>query len=165
MRKDQWYPMAVISFPEGQGAVGRSAFQKLRELKRLHEVSWSGEVAYHDPSEYNVKQRQLAAERHADGETFKITRHRRHRAKAIQRQRLNSIADMAAVLAGQGSGNKVRLAAEGEEGEGAGEKEAEKLVPVTINWADQQDREYAQQWSENVTHEEFGKPAPALEAS
>ena len=155
MRKDQWYPMAVISFPDGQGAVGRSAFQKLRELKRLHEVS---------PSEYNVKQRQLAAERHADGETFKITRHRRHRAKAIQRQRLNSIADMAAVLAGQGSGNKVRLAADrGEEGDG--EKEAERLVPVTINWADQQDREYAQQWSENVTHEEFGKPAPALETS
>ena len=146
--------MAVINFPEGQGNVGRSVFQKLRELKHLHEVSWSEEVFYHDPIEYNTKQKMMAAEKHTNGQTYQLTRHRRHRAKAINRQRLNSIADMAAVLSGQGKGNEVKAVTEGEE--------AESLMSVTISWANDQDREYAQKWTENVTHEVFEEPTYVL---
>lgn len=54
---------------------------------------------------------------------------------------------MAAVLAGQGRGNKVNLNDNG------------KLVRVTLNWANDQDRQYAQEWSKNVKHRLFEKPA------
>ncbi|KAF3355342.1 hypothetical protein VdG1_04175 [Verticillium dahliae VDG1] len=38
LRKDLWRPMALIQFPAGAGTAGQSAFQKLREYRRRHEL-------------------------------------------------------------------------------------------------------------------------------
>jgi hypothetical protein len=58
---------------------------------------------------------------------------------------------MATVLSGAGRGNKIVLS---EDAEGAGKK----LLDIKVSWANDQDKEFAQEWSENVTHGLFEKP-------
>lgn len=148
--------MATIKFPEGYGSVGRSVFQKLRELKHLHEVAWPDEVRYKSPEEYSAEDKKAIGEAERNGKQFRPVRSRLQRGRALNAQRKNAIADMAVVLAGQGSGNKI-VKREGDNG-------ADALHHVTVSWFNGDDKEYAEQWSENVTHELFeGSPYGAAE--
>lgn len=131
--------MAVIELPKGSGVIGRSVFQKLRELKHLHEVSWPEDLRLKAEEEYTKEEIKRVKAAKAEGRTYVPVRTKRERGRALNAQRKNSIADLAVVLAGQGRGNKI-LAGEGE------------LVPVTVNWANDQDKRYAETWTENVTH-------------
>lgn len=142
--------MASIQFAPGQGSVGRSVFQKLRELKHLHEVAWTDDFRYKQPAEFTVEDKKKIAAAREDGKEFRPVRSKQERGAALNAQKTNAIADIAAVLAGQGRGNKVVT----DEAEGAKE-----LVPVTVSWANDLDREYAESWSQNVTHELFEEPA------
>lgn len=101
----------MIKFGPGQGAVGRNVFQKLREFRQLHELSWGWQAA----------------------ELKQLTR--RERGQKIHNQKPNAIADIAAVLSGVGRGNLMwttepapapeKLAIEAPEAEGEAEgKEA-----------------------------------------
>jgi hypothetical protein len=172
LRKDYWRPMVVVEFGEGRGDVGRSVFQKLRELQKRHQLEWD------DPALLRMSKRE--------------------RGKAINDQRGNSVADLAAVLAGRGKGNRVvfvddadgrkrgrgvkrgekkkettegvekaeegaSTAATAKEKEGVVEvtvekKEGEeaakkvKLYQATVYWANEQDKYYAESWTENVMH-------------
>ncbi|KAF4974901.1 hypothetical protein FZEAL_8231 [Fusarium zealandicum] len=154
LRKDYWSPFARISFPPGQGSIGRSVFQKLRELKHLHEVAWDDEFRYKRPEEYTTADRKRIAEEEKKGnKDYRPIRTKVERGIALNAQKPNSIADMAAILGGAGRGNRLVLT------EGA---EA-KLLDVTVSWANDQDREYAQEWSANVTHELFENPTYASE--
>ncbi|WAO92905.1 Hypothetical protein NCS54_01043200 [Fusarium falciforme] len=152
LRKDYWSPFARISFPAGQGTAGRSVFQKLRELKHLHEVAWDNEFRYKRPEEFTAADRKRIAEEEKKGNPgYRPIRSKQERGIALNAQKPNSIADMAAVLGGLGRGNKIvtNEAAEGEE---------KQLLDVTVSWANDQDREYAEKWSGNVTHELFENP-------
>lgn len=151
LRKDYWSPFAQISFPAGQGSVGRSVFQKLRELKHLHEVAWDEEFRYKRPEEFSAADKKKIAEEEKEGKIFRPIRSKQERGVALNRQKANSIADMAAVLGGLGRGNKLIL----NESEG-GEK---TLLDVTVSWANDQDREFAEEWSSNVTHGLFETPS------
>ncbi|KAG5985392.1 hypothetical protein E4U55_003620 [Claviceps digitariae] len=155
IRKDYWSPMAMIQFPKGQGEVGRSVYQRLRELKHLHEVAWTPDFRYKLPKEFTEADKKKIAEQKANGKEYKPVRSKAERGVALNAQKTNSIADMAAVLAGMGNGNKVNVAssAKGEE---------PKLVPVEVRWSNDQDREYAESWSTNVLHGLFGQEAAAL---
>ncbi|KAK3692704.1 transcriptional regulation of mitochondrial recombination-domain-containing protein [Podospora appendiculata] len=88
LRKDYWRPMAAIQFPPGLGVVGRSVHQKLRELKHRHELEWA-----------DSEDTERAAE------LYNMTK--RERGEALNDQKANCIADMAAVLQGQTRGNLV----------------------------------------------------------
>lgn len=79
-RKDLWDLMAIIELGSGQGSIGRSVFQKLREFRMLHELSWGDELL--------AKQKEV-------------------RTQMLSDQRANAIADFAAVLAGKGLGNLI----------------------------------------------------------
>lgn len=143
--------MATIEFPAGQGAVGRSVYQKLRELKHLHEVAWGEEVRYKTNDELSEKQKTRQAEEEEKGNfDYRVLRSKQERGAALNAQKANSIADIAAVLAGEGRGNKVTANASGQGTEG--------LVQVTVNWANDQDKGYAEEWSTNVTHGLFETP-------
>lgn len=142
LRKDYWRPMAMIQFPPGLGVVGRSVFQKMREFRKLHELAWEND------------------------EYLKMTKH--ERGVALNDQKANTVADMAAVLGGAGKGNKIweeepEERAAGQDGERQG-----KLHSATVYWANAQDQSYAEAWSSNVTHQ-LGVPpqtrAKAPEAS
>ena len=162
IRKDLWKPVAVIQFPEGQGEVGHSVYQRMMECRKLHDYAWSDNMLYNSE----------------DGKT--LTQRERGR-MMNQKQRAFTIADMAAVLGGLGKGNKIVIskalpAAEGE-GESkdnkaataAGEQadvveESEEfvktedgttLVKATVWWDNLLDKNYAKVWSKNVTHEAF----------
>ncbi|KAG6007963.1 hypothetical protein E4U21_005324 [Claviceps maximensis] len=148
IRKDYWSPMAMIQFPKGQGEVGRSVYQRLRELKHLHEVAWTDEFRYKRPEEFTSIDKKKIAEEKAKGKEYRPVRSKAERGIALNAQRTNSIADMAVVLAGKGNGNKVRTASSAKSAE-------PELVPVSVSWANDQDREYAEAWSTNVTHELF----------
>jgi len=87
LRKDYWRPMAMIEFSPGLNEVGRSVFQKLREFKKRHELEWGRD----DPEE---EHRLLHMSKHERG-------------KALNNQRPNSVADVAAVLGGVGKGTKM----------------------------------------------------------
>ncbi|OAA44811.1 hypothetical protein NOR_03565 [Metarhizium rileyi] len=159
LRKDYWSPMALIRFPEGQGAVGRSVYQKLRELKHLHEVSWTDDFRHKSPREFTAADKKKIAEEKVKGNNYQPIRSKAERGIALNAQKTNSIADMAAVLAGQGNGNEVRprtLATGQIEGQAEGQAD---LVQVSISWSNDQDKEYAEEWSKNVSHELFEKPA------
>lgn len=142
--------MATIEFPEGSGNVGRSVFQKLRELKHLHEVAWPEDLRLKAEEEYTKADIKRVKAAKAEGRQYVPVRTKRERGRALNAQRKNSIADLAVVLAGQGRGNKVL----------AGEDE---LVSVTVNWANDQDKRYAESWSDNVTHGLFEEFAYAVE--
>ena len=115
--------MALIQFKEGEGVVGQSVFQKLREFRRLHELSWG----YQKEDFYAMDRKELGA--------------------ALNDQRSNSIADIAAVLAGAGQGNRIRLS-----GGGGGDAAGTKLAEAVVFWANEQDRNIAEAWSKNVRH-------------
>lgn len=142
----------MIQFPAGHGAVGRSVYQKLRELKHLHEVAWTDEFRRKRPAEYTADDKKKIAEEKAKGNDYHPIRSKEERGIALNAQKTNAIADMAVVLAGQGAGNKM-LASEAE-----GERQ---LVEVSVSWSNDQDKQYAETWSENVTHELFEEPAYA----
>ncbi|KIE00301.1 hypothetical protein MAJ_03539, partial [Metarhizium majus ARSEF 297] len=152
LRKDYWSPMALIQFPEGQGAVGRSVYQKLRELKHLHEVSWTDEFRYKSPQEFTAADKMKIAQEKASGNGYKPVRSKAERGIALNAQKTNSIADMAAVLAGHGNGNEIAVANTATDGQ-------PDLIQVSIRWANDQDKEYAEAWSKNVTHALFDEPA------
>ncbi|EWG46637.1 hypothetical protein FVEG_07049 [Fusarium verticillioides 7600] len=153
LRKDYWSPFAHISFPAGKGSIGRSVFQKLRELKHLHEVAWDDDFRYKNPEEFSEADRKRVAQQKEKGNmNHRPIRTREERGIALNAQKPNSIADIASVLSGAGRGNKIVLS---EDAEGA----EKKLLDVKVSWANDQDKEYAQKWSENVTHGLFEKPS------
>jgi hypothetical protein len=73
----------MIEVPKGLGVVGRNVMQKLREFRHRHELQWGWQAD------------ELAS------------RPRRERGELIHDQRSNAVADIAAVLAGKGRGNKM----------------------------------------------------------
>ncbi|KAJ0104367.1 hypothetical protein J7T55_011151 [Diaporthe amygdali] len=83
LRMDYWAPLCMIEVPKGLGVVGRNVMQKLREFRHRHELEWGWQAE------------ELAA------------KSRRERGEMIHNQRSNAIADIAAVLAGAGRGNKM----------------------------------------------------------
>ncbi|KAH6636118.1 transcriptional regulation of mitochondrial recombination-domain-containing protein [Chaetomium tenue] len=152
LRKDYWRPMAVVEFGAGRGDVGRSVFHKLRELKKRHQLEWD------DPAILQMD--------------------RRARGRALNDERGNAVADIAAVLGGRGKGNRVVVggggggggvkggegkalvvggsaAAEGGNAADAKEKREKELAGLqsaTVYWANEQDKYYAEEWTANVTH-------------
>ncbi|EKJ76269.1 hypothetical protein NXS19_009140 [Fusarium pseudograminearum] len=152
LRKDYWSPFAHIAFPAGQGSIGRSVFQKLRELKHLHEVAWDNEFRYKRPEEFTTADRKRIAEEEEKGnKNYRPIRTKEERGIALNAQKPNSIADIATVLSGAGRGNRIVLSEDAEDAE-------KKLVDVTVSWANDLDKEYAQEWTNNVTHGLFEKP-------
>lgn len=131
LRRDYWKPMAKIRFPEGEGEVGRSVFQALREFKRRHELEWG----------YQAE------------ELYK--KNREERGKELNNQKANVVADIAAVLGGAGKGNLIQHTVV--QVTPRTEKDAEpvleqKVVPATIYWANKYDTNFAKSWPENVSH-------------
>lgn len=96
----------MIRFNKGQGEIGRSVFQKLREFRRMHELSWGWQAE--DMIKMNKKNRGMT----------------------IINQKRNAIADIAAVLAGAGKGNKMWTMEPELEPEPT-EAEAEELQPAS----------------------------------
>jgi len=70
---------------------------------------------------------------------------REERGAALNDQRANVVADIAAVLGGYGKGNKIWL-------EGATKGREGRLCEATVYWANGQDRHYAVEWPGNVRH-------------
>lgn len=148
IRKDLWRPLAVLEFPKGMGAVGRSVFAKLREFRRRHELEWEDDVYF---------------EMRPDGNRRVLTR--QQRGLKIHEQLPNAVADMAAVLSGIGKSNKMWLEAPptkeaateagdaaGEGSESAAETSEGKLCQATIFWSNGIFKHHARDWTPNVIH-------------
>ncbi|KAK1727940.1 transcriptional regulation of mitochondrial recombination-domain-containing protein [Colletotrichum acutatum] len=200
LRRDYWAPMALIQLPAGAGAAGQSVFQKLREFRRMHELAWEDDLLYREKRTELLKPKAIkpwGAKKNADlVRVRKIVRNRHERSLALNDQRANSIADMAAVLAGFGRGNRLIVSSRekkavleegkalegrkwskappaktalvsqsgGEEVEGTTKAPAvDELLPATIYWANEDDRNFAQEWSGNVTHDLFQDAKALLE--
>jgi hypothetical protein len=121
----------LISFPRGAAPAGLSAFQKLREYRRLHELSW-------DESLRTDK----------DGKI--ITR--KERGRKLCDQKANSVADIAAVLGKIGTPEGEEIGLKGLEVEGDGSAAA---AQVEVKWSDLLDAQFAESWSENVIHDKL----------
>ncbi|EJT72608.1 hypothetical protein GGTG_09468 [Gaeumannomyces tritici R3-111a-1] len=106
LRKDYWRPMAIIRFELGEGDIGRSVYQKLREFKRLHELSWG----------YQAE------------ELYRMSK--KDRGQALNNQKANSVADIAAVLAGAGRGNLMWRKPAGEQAEGTATEQQKQQPPA-----------------------------------
>ncbi|KAH6624262.1 transcriptional regulation of mitochondrial recombination-domain-containing protein [Chaetomium sp. MPI-SDFR-AT-0129] len=184
LRRDYWNPLAVIEFEEGRGDIGRSVYQKLREFQKRHQLEWE------DPA--------------------LLAMSREERGHALNDQRANCIADLAAVLAGAGKANRMvdidvakdrdpRMGKRGKNKTGVtgvkrvisvekapvdanapaddpedhspasghgralatielvkdGVSQEVRGVPLngaTVYWANEQDKYFASEWTDNVTH-------------
>ncbi|KAH8595787.1 transcriptional regulation of mitochondrial recombination-domain-containing protein [Bisporella sp. PMI_857] len=176
IRKDLWNPLATISFKPGAGSIGLSAYQKLREFRKEHELSWGDEIRYK-----------------ADGKTPES---KKARGRKLMDQKANTIADIATVLAKIGTveGAEIGLKgaikdeearksfiedqvtrigekrarqgfseAEQQQAKDAKRKELEEkfqnefaeegFEKVTVRWSNPVDAEFADTWSENVVHD------------
>jgi hypothetical protein len=126
--------MALVEFAPGAGEVGRSVFQKLRELRHLHEVSWGSQA----PEFYRMD--------------------RKERSIALNDQKANAVADLACVLSGAGAGNRMWILEGGQPTRKDRDvlnprpEQARWLAPVTVHWGAEGDMKFALEWSENVTH-------------
>lgn len=98
-----------------------------------------------------MEDKKKIAEEEKKGIAYRPVRSKQERGIALNRQKQNSIADMAVVLSGLGRGNKM-VTSESEEG-------GKQLLGVTVSWANDLDREYAEEWSANVTHDMFEVPS------
>lgn len=76
---------------------------------------------------------------------------REERGRALNDQRANVIADIAAVLGGLGKGNKIVLP-EKKSREGDVVSTEGGLCEAKVFWTNARDRFYAVSWSGNVTH-------------
>ncbi|PHH65100.1 hypothetical protein CDD80_1040 [Ophiocordyceps camponoti-rufipedis] len=214
IRKDLWAPLACIKFPEGRGEIGTGVFRLLRELKHLSEVSWDKDLIYKMPSEYTDHEKERLKK---NPDAPRPQRTLEQRARAICHQKAQIIANMAAILAGEGAGNRMWTTQLGvsmnqhikaqtlaelkvkqlrkkifrklrgkanilahEEDQvsmmnifndkkhdaskhwakemvearmGLVQNPVMQLCPVTISWADEQDKQYAVKWSPNVKHD------------
>lgn len=95
--------------PKGLGVVGRSVMQKLREFRHRHELEWGWQAE------------EL------------LSRSKRDRGELIHNQRSNAVADIAAVLAGVGRGNRMwtdEAATAEAEGEAAAEEDGAESQPA-----------------------------------
>lgn len=120
-------------------------------------MAWDDEFRYKPVAEHTPADRKRIEEQEKKGNPgYRPVRTKRERGVALNRQKPNSIADMAAVLSGLGAGNKMVTGPEVEGGETG-------LVDVTVSWVNDQDRNYAEDWSSNVTHGLFEKPSYVLE--
>ncbi|KAI1661757.1 transcriptional regulation of mitochondrial recombination-domain-containing protein [Daldinia decipiens] len=149
-RRDYWRPFAMIQFPEGLGNVGQNVYQRLRECKKLHELSWDNDMFY-------------------DKEGKPLTKH--ERGSKINDQKTNTVADIAAVLGGLGKGNLIwmtvsqdpKILANLEAGDDKHLKKESDAVKARVKaqvwWADDQDRHFAKSWPPNVTHHRFDQAA------
>jgi Transcriptional regulation of mitochondrial recombination len=117
-----WHPFATIEFPADACAAGLKTFQKLREYRRLHELSWPSELCLDE-----------------DGKKLR----RRERGRKICDQKANSVADMSAALKNVTARENVK----GEE-----KAVVEPVVTAKISWADILDAEFAESWPETVVH-------------
>ncbi|KAL2074600.1 hypothetical protein VTL71DRAFT_8378 [Oculimacula yallundae] len=173
LRKDLWHPFAQIRFPPGAGTIGLSAFQKLREYRKRHELEWGNEILL----DKDNKVRSL-----------------KERGKALCDQKANSVADMAAVLGrlaeleplpeakpkkevprrGQPGYDAEVWAKEKEARRVAEEEKAKRRKRVNIGligdgsgtqveilWGNMQDAEFAHEWGPNVQHAPMPTPGPS----
>jgi hypothetical protein len=151
LRKDLWQPFATISFPSP--FQGLQALHKLREYRKLHELSYPLGL---------IK-----------GEKGRLLG-KKARGKVLMDQKANSVADIAAVLKGQESDLEESLK-EKETSRVRADKrptpkrgiirKAQKLEakiaeleevetePVKIKWANILDAEFAESWPETVVHD------------
>ncbi|KAI1807955.1 transcriptional regulation of mitochondrial recombination-domain-containing protein [Daldinia bambusicola] len=150
-RKDYWRPLAMIQFPEGYGEVGRSIYARLRECKKLHELSWNDEMFY-------------------DKDGKPLTK--LERGAKVNDLKTNTVADMAAVLRGLGKGNKIWVpmtdnpkilvnldAADQKNLKTEDDGVMKARLKVQIWWTDDKDRHFAQSWPPNVSHYRFDQAA------
>lgn len=161
LRKDVWQPMATISFPHPPQ--GLSAFRKLREYRRMHELS----IPLEDIRDKTKNDPTALIER-------------KKRARLLMDQKANSVADMAAVLKKQDEAGPVWdkteeatasvVSAKGAprgrsrtlinawllgKKEAAAESEQVKrsgVEGVTISWRNLFDAEFAESWPKAVVH-------------
>ncbi len=140
----------MVQFPEGYGEVGRNVYHRMRECRTLHELSW-WDVRYFN----DVAGRALS---------------KRERGMALNDQRSNTVADLAAVLGGLGKGNKMRpetilegsvediVASAGKPAKSArAEDVVDGLLKATVFWSDALDQNYAKEWTPNVSHATFAE--------
>lgn len=102
IRKDLWKPLFTLTLP--QASQGLHCYHQLREYRHLHEVHWQPSPLLARPySEEEVEevQKELDERGGSKKETVWdiITRRKKKlRVKAVQDQKANSVADLAAVL-------------------------------------------------------------------
>lgn len=140
-----------MTLPEGHGSTGRSVFNKLRELKTLHEHSWDPAIMKRDAPvklDDEVEEKFARMERERAGNVaksrskFKAKLWMKHKRKVLNNQKPNAIADMALICAKLKEGkNHIGLV-------GAGTN-----TPVEIHWTNIDDAHYAAHWSDNVIHD------------
>lgn len=107
LRKDHWKPFFVVNF--GLPHQGLNAFKKLREWRKLHEVSWDPkDVAKLELTDAQRRTRtKRREEREANGGARKggararLTEWKLRKKMTIMNQKANSVADLAAVLVEQ----------------------------------------------------------------
>lgn len=87
IRKDIWRPLLSVSFPSAPQ--GLSAFRKLREYRKLHELSWNT---------HTVPNAGLLDLENPYVRVNTVRPPRKERSRMIMDQRANSIADLAQVL-------------------------------------------------------------------
>ncbi|GME26300.1 hypothetical protein GTA08_BOTSDO01558 [Neofusicoccum parvum] len=94
LRKDVWRPLATVTFP--LPAQGLSAYQKLREFRKLHELHWDNNKEY--PMLPPETQKRIKEGKSAPT--------KKEKGKIIMDQKANTVADLAAVLKMQTAGEK-----------------------------------------------------------
>ncbi|KAF6807309.1 hypothetical protein CSOJ01_08278 [Colletotrichum sojae] len=159
LRLDYWSQMAMIELPAG---TRHDVYKKLRELRQLHELSWSDDIIDQERNRRRDEPIKLSGKRILG--------------RALNNQYANTVADIAAVLGGVGYRNSMICAVEnceytvprpakgkteGKEAEKAREEELPQvirgqramLLPAKVHWANDRDQQYAAKWTPNVKHE------------
>ncbi|OQO14857.1 hypothetical protein B0A48_00239 [Cryoendolithus antarcticus] len=109
LRKDLWHPLWTLAIPESDyaDAQGLHTFKKLREWRKLHEVSWEPPADLARPytkREIEAMEKKLEDRGGSKKENvYDIIRRekRKMRINTVLNQRANSVADLAAVLVEQ----------------------------------------------------------------
>lgn len=129
----------------------------------MHEVAWEDDFLYKTPKELSDSDKKIMKRAERNGNEFRPMRNKKQRGAALNAQKLNSIADLAVILAGTGRGNLVAKTAKNElEADGT---TTSQLHQVVVKWSNDQDKNFAESWSKNVKHSVLETPKYIAEPS
>ena len=156
LRKDLWSPFFLATFPHSES--GLLAYRRLREFRRLHEVSYPPSLV-------------------ADPKNPSFNLPKKKKARVLMDQKANSVADLAAVLLLQEKGPKAKRVEKYERAKERfdrltkqGAKKVQKkdgplnigtlhkgVEGVKVFWRDLKDAEFARTWPKQVVHGDLAR--------
>lgn len=180
LRRDYWEPLCLIEVPKGLGVVGRNVMQKLREFRHRHELEWGwqteelasksrrarGKLIHNQRSNAvadiaavlsgagrgNRMWTDKPLQEDAEAAAAAAPAPEEVKSEPVGSAAPENIDETPAAAEGEKPGSPAKSSPRRKPKAAVAATPAKALVEAKIYWTNDLDRNWAREWSENVTH-------------